>query len=147
MDRSLGVVLTAFAGGLVALQAPINSKLGKTIGTLPAATVSFALGLVVLTTLTVLVGGGFGDVGKAGSLPWYYLLGGVLGAVYVTTVLVAVRTLGAGGITAATVAGQLAASVVVDHFGLLGVHKQPINLTRIVGVAFLVVGVVLVVRD
>jgi len=105
MDRSLGVVLTAFAGGLVALQAPINSKLGKTIGTLPAATVSFALGLVVLTTLTVLVGGGFGDVGKAGSLPWYYLLGGVLGAVYVTTVLVAVRTLGAGGITAATVAG------------------------------------------
>jgi transporter family-2 protein len=147
MDRSVGVVLTAFAGGLVALQAPINSKLGKTVGTLPAATVSFALGLVVLTTLTVLVGGGFGDVGKASSLPWYYLLGGVLGAVYVTTVLVAVRTLGAGGITAATVAGQLAASVVVDHFGLLGVHKQPINLTRIVGVAFLVVGVVLVVRD
>jgi transporter family-2 protein len=147
MDRSVGVVLTAFAGGLVALQAPINSKLGKTVGTLPAATVSFALGLVVLTTLTVLVGGGFGDVGKASSLPWYYLLGGVLGAVYVTTVLVAVRTLGAGGITAATVAGQLAASVVVDHFGLLGVHKQPVNLTRIVGVAFLVVGVVLVVRD
>jgi transporter family-2 protein len=147
MDKSVGVALTACAGGLVALQAPINSKLGKTIGTLPAATVSFALGLVVLTTLTVLVGGGLGDVGKAGRLPWYYLLGGVLGAIYVTTVLVAVRTLGAGGITAATVAGQVAASVVVDHFGLLGVHRQPINLTRIVGVGFLVLGVVLVVRD
>ena len=38
---------------------------------------------------------------------WYYLIGGLLGAAYVTTVLLTVRTLGAGGVTAATVAGQL----------------------------------------
>jgi transporter family-2 protein len=147
MDRSAGVVLTALAGGLVALQAPINSKLGKTVGTLPAATLSFALGLVVLTVLTVLVGGGFGDIGEARSLPWYYLAGGVLGAVYVTTVLVAVRTLGAGGITAATVAGQLTASVLVDHFGWLGVEKQPVSASRVFGIALLAAGVFLVVSD
>jgi bacterial/archaeal transporter family-2 protein len=58
-----------------------------------------------------------------------------------------VRSLGAGGVTAATIAGQLAASVAVDHFGLLGVERQPVTALRIVGVALLAGGVFLVVRD
>ena len=64
---------------------------------------------------------------QVGDVPWYYLIGGLLGAVYVTTVLVTVRTLGAGGVTAATIAGQLTISVVVDQLGLLGVAQQPIT--------------------
>jgi transporter family-2 protein len=147
VDRSAAAVLTVLASSLVALQAPINSKLGKTVGTLPAASLSFALGLVALVALTVLVGGGFGDVGEAWSLPWYYLLGGILGAIYVTTVLVAVRTLGASGVTVATVAGQLTASVIIDHFGLLGVEKDPVSVPKLVGIVLLAAGVVLVVRD
>ncbi|MBA3301535.1 MAG: DMT family transporter, partial [Thermoleophilaceae bacterium] len=88
-----------------------------------------------------------GEVGEAKTLPWYYLLGGVLGAVYVTTALVSVQTLGAGGVTAATIAGQLTASVVVDRFGLLGLDERPLSWQRVVGVALLAAGVFLVVRD
>jgi uncharacterized membrane protein YdcZ (DUF606 family) len=44
VDRSLAVVLTALFGGLIALQAPINSHLGKAVGSWQAATVSFAVG-------------------------------------------------------------------------------------------------------
>jgi transporter family-2 protein len=65
----------------------------------------------------------------------------------VTTILVAVRTLGAGGIVAATIAGQLAVSVVVDHFGLVGVAKQPITPAKVLGVVLLALGTYLVVRD
>ena len=103
------------------MQAPINSVLGKSIGTFAAASVSFAIGLVVLVAITVVAGGGFGDVGKAGDLSWVYLTGGLLGAAYVTTVLVSVRTLGAGGVAAATIAGQLAMSVLLDRTGALGI--------------------------
>src|SRR5918992_4746065 len=97
--------------------------LGKTIGTFAAASVSFVIGTAVLVMITVVAGGGFGDLGEARNLAWYYLLGGVLGAAYVTTVLVTVRTLGAGGVTAATIAGQLTMSVIVDRAGILGLEQ------------------------
>ena len=146
MDRGLAVVLTACVGGLIALQAPINSVLGKAVGTWQAATVSFVVGTVALA-LIALVAGGFGDLGEARHLSWYYLIGGLLGAAYVTTVLVTVRSLGAGGVTAATIAGQLSMAVVVDQLGILGVAKQPITALRVLGIALLAAGTYLVVRD
>ncbi len=147
MTRSLAVALTAAAGALIALQAPINSRLGRAVGTLPAAAISFGIGTVVLVLLATLLGGGWGRVGHVRHLGVVYLTGGLLGAVYVSTVLVSVRTLGAGGVTAATVAGQLTAAVVVDQLGLLGVAKQPVSALRIAGIVLLTAGTFLVVRE
>ena len=146
MDRGLAVVLTAMVGGLIALQAPINSMLGRAVGTWQAAAVSFGIGTVLLVAIVVLGAGGFGHIGEARHLSWYYLLGGVLGAAYVTTVLVTVRTLGAGGVTAATIAGQLTMAIVVDQLGILGVERQPVGVLRVIGVALLAAGTYLVVR-
>jgi len=147
MDRGAAVLLTAFTGGLVALQAPINSALGRTIGTWQAAFVSFAIGTVALAIIASLATGGLSQVTGVRDVSLVYLTGGLLGAAYVTSILVAVRTLGAGGVVAATIAGQLAVSVVVDHYGLIGVTKQPVTLARVVGVALLGLGTYLVVRD
>ena len=147
MDRGAAVLLTAAAGGLIALQAPINSTLGRSVGTFQGAFVSFAVGTLALAVIAALARGGLGQVGEARGLAWYYLTGGLLGAVYVTSVLVTVRSLGAGGVTAATIAGQLTLSVVVDHFGWLGVERQPISLVRVAGILLLAAGVTLVVRD
>ena len=147
MDRGTAVLLTAFTGGLVALQAPINSVLGKAIGTWQAAALSFAIGTVALTLIAGLAHGGLGAIGEARHVSLVYLTGGLLGAAYITCVLVTVRTLGLSGVTAATIAGQLAISVVVDHLGLLGVERQPVSSERIAGVVLLVAGTYLVVRD
>ncbi len=147
MDRGAAVLLTAFTGGLVALQAPVNSLLGRSIGTWQAAFLSFAIGTMALACIAALATGGLGQLGEVRHVPWYYLTGGLLGAAYVTSILVTVRTLGAGGIVAATVAAQLAVSVVVDHFGLIGVAKQPITLAKVVGVVLLGLGTYLVVRE
>jgi len=141
------LLLTVFAGGLIALQAPINSMLGKSVGTFAAASVSFAVGTVALVLITVLIGSGFGDVGEARHLAWYYLSGGVLGAVYVTTALVAVRSLGAGGVVAATIAGQLSISLLLDQLGILGVAERGLTWERLLGVVLLVVGTLLIVRE
>ena len=147
MDRGLAVILTACVGGLIALQAPINSVLGKSVGTWQAAAVSFTIGTIVLVGIATAAGGGWGDLGQARHLSWYYLTGGLLGAAYVTTVLVTVRSLGAGGVTAATIAGQLTMSLVVDQLGILGVDRHAITWHRVLGVLLLAAGTFLVVRD
>jgi len=147
VDRGAAVLLTAFTGGLVALQAPINSLLGRSMGTWQAAFLSFAIGTMALACIAALATGGLGQIAEVRGVPWYYLTGGLLGAAYVTSILVTVRTLGAGGIVAATVAAQLAVSVVVDHYGLIGVTKQPITLAKALGVVLLGLGTYLVVRD
>jgi transporter family-2 protein len=147
VDKWLPVLATCVAGGLVAMQAPINSKLGKTVGNFPAASVSFAIGLSVLVAITVLFSSGFGQVGEIKHLQWYYLLGGVLGAAYVTTVLITVRTLGAGGVTAATISGQLTMSVLLDQLGLLGLEHRGFTVQRVIGIALLAAGVFLIVRE
>ena len=146
MDRGLAVVLTAVVGGMVALQGPINSQLGKTIGTFQAAFFSFATGTIILAVIAGLARGGFGQIADARTLAPQYLIGGALGACYVSTVLVTVRTLGAGGIVAATIAGQLTMGVIIDQFGLLGLDKDPISAMKAIGVVLLAVGTLLVVR-
>jgi transporter family-2 protein len=147
VDRSLVAALAMIgAGGMIAMQAPINSRLGKAIGSLPAASFSFAVGLAALVALTLVFAGGFGQLGEARHLSWYYLTGGALGAVYVTAALISVRTLGAGGVTAATISGQLTLSVIIDRFGLLGVAERGLAWQRVAGVALLAVGTFLVVR-
>ena len=147
MDRAPAVLLMVVAGGLIALQAPINAVLGRAIGTFAAASVSFAIGTAALVLITVLVGGGFGELAEATNLGWYYLTGGVLGAVYVTSALVTVRALGAGGVTAATITGQLVAALVVDRLGVLGLEERELSFARLLGVALLAVGTYLVVRE
>ncbi|MGI8922230.1 MAG: DMT family transporter [Solirubrobacteraceae bacterium] len=145
IGRGAAVGLAVLAGGLVALQAPVNSLLGKRIGSLQAATASFVVGTIALVAATAIAGGGVRLGGLRGA-PWYVFIGGLLGAVYVTSALVAVRSLGAGGLTAAVIAGQLGLSLVIDRLGLLGVAKQPLTVPRVVGVVLLAAGVYLVVR-
>jgi transporter family-2 protein len=145
MDRGLAVLLTAIAGGLIALQAPINAGLGKETGSLPAALVSFLVGTVALTAIVVFSGKA-GGLGSTFDVSWYYLLGGLLGALYVTTALVAVTAIGAGGVAAMTVSAQLIASVVIDRLGLFGLDQVPLGPERVLGVAMLLAGTVLVVR-
>src|SRR5438874_186105 len=139
MSRTLAVVLGVGAGCLVGMQAPINSRLGKAVGTAQAATFSFLVGTVALVALASVWRGGLGNLAHVSRAPWWALVGGLLGAVYVSVALVAVRTLGASGLTAVVITGQLAISVVIDRFGLLGVARQQIGPARIIGLAVIVV--------
>ena len=146
MSRGLAVLLGVGAGCLVGMQAPINSRLGRSVGSVEAATFSFLVGTAALVLILLVVRGSVGGLVHVGRAPWWALVGGLLGAVYVSVALVAVRTLGASGLTAVVITGQLAISVAIDRFGLLGVAKQHVGPARIVGLVLLAAGVVLVVR-
>ena len=145
MDRGVAVTLMAAVGGLIALQPAINAGLGRATGNIAAAFVSFAIGTVVLAAIVVIAGQASG-LSSAFDVRWYYLLGGVLGAAYVFTALTTVSTIGAGGVAAATITGQLTLSVVIDRLGILGLDEQPITLERVAGVALLLAGTFLIVR-
>ncbi len=146
MSRGLAVALGIGAGCLVGMQAPVNSRLGKAVGGVPAATFSFVVGTLALVFIGAIIRGEIGQLSEVGKAPWWALIGGLFGAVYVFVALEAVRTLGVSGLTAVVIAGQLTVSVVIDRFGLLGVAKQHIGASRIAGLVLLALGVALVVK-
>lgn len=140
------MLLVMLAGGATALQAPTNARLaGAVASPVNAAFVSFlvgtaALGLLVLTLQTR------PDAAAMKALPWWVWIGGLYGAIFVVTAAWSVPRLGVAMTVILMVAGQILISVVLDHFGALGVPKQPLNLTRLLGVLLVFGGVLLVRR-
>ncbi len=130
-------------GAQLALQAPINSGLGRFTGKLLAAAISFAVGTAILGVVAVLVGQA-GDLGGVSDASAYMLLGGVLGALFVLTATLVVGNIGAGAVAAATITGQLVASLAVDQAGVLGLPENPVTLARVAGAIALVTGTVLI---
>jgi transporter family-2 protein len=145
MDRGFAVLIMAVVGGCIALQAPMNAGLGKHTGSFAAATVSFAVGTLLLGAIVVLSGKA-GGISEVAHVNWYLLLGGALGAAYVFSALVLVSQIGAGAVAAATVTGQLTTSVVLDRIGFLGLDREPITASRVAGVGLLLAGTYLIVR-
>ena len=148
MSKEMAVLLTVAAGGLVAAQAPANNVISNSVGNFGAALVSFLVGTMIILVITFTVAGGLkGDEGAESPAWYYWILGGVGGVAIVVITLITVRELGAGGATAAVIAGQLALSVVLDRAGVLGLDQRAITWDKLLGIALLVVGTVLIVRE
>ena len=142
------MVLTALAGGLVAAQAPVNNVLSNRVGSLGSVSVNFVVGTVVVLFVTFTFAGGIQTEEGVESPAWgYWLFGGVAGVAIVLTTLITVRELGAGGVTAATIAGQLTLSVVLDRMGVLGLDERAVTWEKVLGIALLAAGTVLIVRE
>jgi transporter family-2 protein len=148
VSKELAVLITVAAGGLVAAQAPANNVLSDRVGTWGAVSVNFVVGTICVLTITFALAGGIGGDEGVPTPAWYYwILGGMGGAAIVATTLVAVRELGAGGVTVAVIAGQLTLSVVLDRLGVLGLDERAITWEKLLGIALLAAGTVLVVRE
>lgn len=143
MTRFLAVLATLAVGGLIALQPPVNSELGKRTSVVGAAFISTAVSALVLLVIA-LFAGEVHQVRKIPHVPAIYLTGGLMGAALVSVSLVAVRTLGASGVVAATVTSQLVVSALLDKYGVLGLHKVGLTSTRLLGMALLLAGTALV---
>jgi bacterial/archaeal transporter family-2 protein len=148
VSKELAVLATVAAGGMVAAQAPVNNVLSKKVGTLGAVSVNFLVGTAIVLVVTFAFADGIKNVqGVETPAWWYWLFGGLAGVAIVLTTLVTVRELGAGGVTAATIAGQLTLSIVLDRAGVLGLEERAITWDKMLGVALLAAGTVLIVRD
>ncbi|HUA12733.1 MAG TPA: DMT family transporter [Solirubrobacteraceae bacterium] len=147
MNRTAAIALVVAAGVVIAMQAPVNGRLGRQIGTLQAATVSFLVGTAALVAITAAFGdGGIGAISGAHRAPWWALIGGLLGAFYVAVALLTVRTLGATVLTALVVSSQLVTALLLDRLGLFGLTQRHPTPLQLAGVVLLMAGTVLVIR-
>lgn len=143
--KMFGIVLAFAAGMLLPLQSLINARLGQlTAGPLFAALCSFTVGTVALAACWAATRPGM----SASTLlapPWWAWTGGLIGAGFVFIGTLLVVRLGAAGMISLFVLGQLAGSVLVDHFGILHV-RTPVDPIRIGGLVLIAIGALLVLR-
>lgn len=144
MQQALFFLFAIVVGVMLPIQAGLNSSMGKALkspmyGTL----VSFGVGTIGLLLWMLLTRANWSDLKYGAQLPWYYWTGGLLGIVYVAGIIILTPRLGVALTFGLTVAAQMAFSVVMDHYGWLGVPENPINWVRVLGVAMIISGVVL----
>jgi transporter family-2 protein len=139
-------LVAMLVGAGLTVQVGMNSTVRVAIGSpIIASIVNFCVGLALLL-LIALVGGSRMSPGSAATVPAWAWLGGLLGAAYVAGTTVVGPRLGAVALVALTLAGQMAASLVVDHYGIVGFPRIPITPTRLLGTFLVVAGVLLVMR-
>jgi transporter family-2 protein len=145
MTRPVALVSTIAVGVLVGLQPASNAALSEHVGDLGAAFVSLVVATVIIGVL-LLVAGHPGRLSGLSTIKPEHLVGALGGAAVVAIGLVAVRPLGAGAVIALLVAGQVIISIAADRFGWFGLHHVGISAGRVLGVALILAGTVLVTR-
>ena len=144
MSNIVLIILMAIGGIAVAMQPSINVRLAEKVGFLEAATVSFAVGTLVL--LLVSLTSGQGSFRRVSDADWWQLSGGLFGAFFVTMTILGVPRIGTTAVLALTIVSQLTAGLVMDHYGLFGMRGIPIDYKRLLGVVLLLAGVFLICR-
>lgn len=143
----IGIVLALIAGCVMALQPAVNARLAGQCGhPLQASIISFATGLVALLLVGVSMRVGYPTPLKLQTLPLWAWTGGLLGTYMVTVSLLVAPRLGATRWIALVLAGQMALSLVLDHFGA-GYAPHAMSTLRIAGVLCVVLGVYLVMTN
>ncbi len=142
----LYLLLALLAGAIQAVQTAVNAQLGKQIGNpaLSACVSGFLGGFVIAVYL--LFSKNILPKGAAATLqiPWWLWTGGVLGAAYLTSLVLATPRLGTGTVMALAIAVQVTVSVALDHFAVLGLEPHPASWPRIAGVLCFIVGAFLI---
>ncbi len=142
-------ILLAFLTGVaISVQAGVNANLRQSLtNPVLAAGISFGIGLLSLVIVLFASGASVPSIESVRQVSWWKWTGGIIGAVYVTTVIVSVPKIGTANLVSLSVAGQLLAAVVLDHYGLLGFALHPANGWRLLGMALIMAGVLMVVRN
>lgn len=153
MQSIILITLAAAAGMILPLQPGINSQLQNKLGSAwVAALVSFTVGTLTLLSLVSVLRlstspGILPSMNSIRTAPWWAWLGGLIGAVFVSSSIILAPKLGAVLFIGAVVFGQIISSTLLDHFGIVGYSKQPTNPGRLIGIALILAGVVLIQRS
>jgi transporter family-2 protein len=147
----LYLVAAVIGGVLIGIQGPINAQLRTWVGdpvraAFVSITVSFVSISLALLATSLTARRSWPTASHLGDSPWWVWTGGLMGAVYVAAATVLVPRLGAAVLLALVLVGQMVISVILDHFGLLGLPSHPLSVGRVAGGLLLIAGVVLIRR-
>jgi transporter family-2 protein len=147
LSAAFSLFLALVAGIAVVVQQALNANLRTALGSAAwSGFTSYFVGLLCMVALAVALRDPIPSAAVVARVPWWAWSGGILGAVFIALAILLVPKLGAATFIALLVAGQMMASVTLDHFGWLGLAQRPLDLPRVIGVLLLVGGVVLIRR-
>lgn len=145
MQNILLLALAVLAGAVLPLQAGINSKMGQLVQSpVISSFISFVTGAVALLVYMVLSRVPLANLTYARTAPAFLWIAGLLGAFYVTSVILLLPRLGAALTFGLVIGGQMLVSVIFDHFGVLGTPVHPFSAMRLVGILLVVAGVIVI---
>ncbi|MFN7115347.1 MAG: DMT family transporter [Saprospiraceae bacterium] len=144
--KGLLILIAFVAGAILPVQASINAKMAKFAGgPVMAALLSFAVGTIGLLLFALFSQPNFSlQLANTRQAPAYAWIAGILGAFYVVGSVYLLPKLGVALTFSLIIAGQMLVTLVLDHYGLLGVPVKPINLPRLLGILLIIAGVILV---
>jgi len=139
------ITLLVFGTGvLTAFQHGMNARFSRVAGhSFHGGMLNFAVGLAAAGLFWLFFSRGqlpSRDILTTG--PWWMWLGGICGAVYICTAVFAVPRIGAAYYIAALVTGQLAASMFIDHFGLVGLIVKEMTPGKWIGLVLMIAGLI-----
>ena len=141
----LYILLALAAGAMMPTQAATNNKMAVVVDSpLLSAFISFFVGTVALFVYVLISGAPIANLAAAKEAPAIAWIGGLLGAFFVTAAVTLVPRLGVAMTFSLIIAGQMIVTLVIDHFGLLGVPVKEVSLARIAGIVLIAGGVVLI---
>ena len=138
-------IVAAVAGVAMATQAQLMGHLDRSVGTIESVFLTYGSGAVVIGLIMLAMRGG--NLGEWRIAPWYAYSAGLLGLVIVGCIGYATPRLGLAVTLTIAVATQFAMAAIVHHFGLLGADQQPMDLSKLGGMAAILIGVWLMVRQ
>lgn len=139
------MILALAAGMMMPTQATTNNKMAAVIDSpLLAAFVSFLVGTIALFAVVVASGTPLASLSSIREAPPVAWLGGFLGAFFVAAAVLLVPRLGVAMTFSLFIAGQMLASLVIDHFGLLGLPVKEVSFVRVAGIILITAGVILI---
>lgn len=145
LNNYLFIILAIVAGMAMPTQATVNSRLAESVSSpVLAAFISFAVGTVALFGYILLTGVPLSQLANSKNAPAVAWIGGFLGAFFVAVMATVVPKIGVALTFSLAIAGQMLVTLLIDHFGWLGVPEKPINMWRVLGAAFITVGVILI---
>ncbi|WP_367110787.1 DMT family transporter [uncultured Psychrobacter sp.] len=140
----IAIIMGVLGGAFIGAQGGINAQLTKhwAKNSVLASAISFLVGALALWALSLVL---FIPIpALTDKILWWHWTGGILGAYFVYSLVYLSPRLGASVVVALVLAGQILAAVVLDHFGLAGYPVRPVNTTRLIGIALLGAGVLLI---
>lgn len=139
------LLLAAFAGAVVPFQSAINANLGRGLGhPLWATLASLLVSIIVLLPVILALRLPLPNLGFITKAPLWMWSGGAFGVCFISLALILMPKLGASGFIALAMAGQIVASLMLDHFGLFGLVERQLTALRLIGALMLIGGVALI---
>ncbi len=140
------MLVTVAAGLAAAVQAAVNTALGRRIGTLEAAVFQTIVAVVIFTVIVLVARRSFKGVASAFEQPAWLWLAGAMSVIIIFSLTFAPNRIGVLAFAGILIAGQLIASALIDHFGFFGLDRIAFTWERGMGFALLAAGTALVLR-